>query len=300
MELESGGSIFGSMSQTAVGSYILGFLRLIRFPNLVILVGAQYLTAVFLVGHPGEVWQYLSDPKLFFLALATGLLAAAGYIINDYYDVKIDYINRPDQVVVGKQFKRRWAMALHTIFSITGVGIGLLIWWPIGVVNFLTAFSLWWYSNQLKRLPFVGNFMVSFLTAASIAIIALLYQEQMRLVLTFAGFAFSISLIREVIKDMEDLQGDATFGCRTLPIVWGIPRTKWFLFVWILGFQATLIAQGIILEDKILIGYFVALIVPMAYLLYRLYWADTQQEFGRLSTYCKGLMVIGILSMIFF
>jgi len=234
------------------------------------------------------------------MAIGTFLIAAAGYIINDYYDIKIDFINRPDQVVIGKTFKRRWAMVLHTSFSFTGVFLGWMLWWPIGIINFFTAFSLWWYSNQLKRLPVVGNLLISFLTGAAIAIIALLYQEQERLIFTFAGFAFSINFIREIVKDMEDLRGDMHYGCRTLPIIWGIARTKWFLFVYVIGFQATLIAQGVILQDQVLIGYFVALIVPMSFLLYKLYWADTKAKFRWLSTYCKVLMVVGILSMVLF
>ena len=147
-----------------------GFFRLIRLPNLIILLGAQYLAACFLIGGPGEQLRYLTDPVMVVIATSTFLIAAAGYIINDYYDIKIDFVNRPDEVVVGKTFKRRWAMVLHTTFSLTGVALGLMLWWPIGLVNFLTAFSLWWYSNQLKRLPLVGNLLISFLTWVSLAV----------------------------------------------------------------------------------------------------------------------------------
>ena len=265
-----------------------------------ILLGAQYLTAVFLVGNSGEQLYYFTHPSLLVLSLATFLITAAGYIINDYFDIKIDFINRPEQVVVGKTFKRRWAMVLHTSFSFTGVLLGVLLWWPIGVINFFTSLLLWWYSYQLKRLPIVGNLLVSFLTGIAIAIVGLLFPHNLRLVLTFAGFAFSINFIREIVKDMEDLRGDMHFGLKTLPIKLGIARTKWFLFIYVIGFQATLIAQGIILNDFVLIAYFVALIVPMAFLLYRLYWADTKRKFGWLSVYCKVLMVIGILSMMLF
>lgn len=276
------------------------FLRLIRFPNLVILVGAQYLTALCLVGNWANWDDYILDPRLLVLAIATFLVAAAGYIINDYYDVKIDIVNRPDEVVVGKTFKRRWAMILHTTFSFFGVGLGTLISWQIGAVNFLTVFFLWWYSNRLKRLPFIGNFLISMLTGMAIAIVMALYSVNERLIIIFAGFAFSISLIREVVKDMEDLRGDAKFGCKTLPIVLGIAKTKLLLFVYVIGFQATLVFQGVILEDPILLGYFIALIFPMAFLLYRLYWADTRAQYGWLSRYCKALMVVGILSMLLF
>jgi len=129
-----------------------GFLKLTRFWNLLIIAVAQYFTAAFLIGFE-KIW-YLN---LFLLSTSTVIIAAAGYIINDYYDVKIDLINKPERVVIGKEVARRYAILSHSILSFIGVAVGFLLNWKIGIINFLSAFLLWWYSNNLKRQPFIGN-----------------------------------------------------------------------------------------------------------------------------------------------
>ena len=117
---------------------LAALLRLTRFWNLVIIGLAQYCAAGFLIDS-----SKLFDVELLLLSTSTVLIAAAGYIINDYYDVKIDLINKPDRVVIGKSIPRRYAILFHTSLSVTGVGIGLLLNWRIGMVNFLSAFFLW-------------------------------------------------------------------------------------------------------------------------------------------------------------
>src|SRR5690606_33115362 len=133
------------------------FLKLIRPLNLLIVAFAQFMTAVFLVKTSHVGLPVIEDPKLYLLILSTVLLTASGYMINDYYDIKFDYINTPDEVVIGKNIKRRTVMFLHSITNISGIGIGLLLGLKLGVMYFLAAFLLWLYSNSLKRLPFVGN-----------------------------------------------------------------------------------------------------------------------------------------------
>jgi 4-hydroxybenzoate polyprenyltransferase len=204
---------------------IKALFRLARFWNLVILGLAQYCTAYFLIGK-----ETLQDWRLFLLALSTMMIAAAGYMINDYYDIKIDLINKPERVVIGKGITRRYTLFFHTALSVSGVGIGLLLSWQIAVVNFLSAFLLWLYSNNLKRQPFIGNFSIGLLTAASIAVVNLLYPPFNSYIMVYALFAMVMTLVREIIKDMEDWKGDNTFGCKTLPIVWGIRKTKTLLY----------------------------------------------------------------------
>ena len=173
----------------------------------------------------------LSDYKLLLISISTVLIAAAGYIINDYYDVKIDFVNKPERVVVDKLLKRRVVMAAHSILNFAGIGIGFLVSFKIALINFLSALLLWLYSNHLKRLPFVGNVAVALLTGAALLVIAIYYQKNMFLVLVYAIFAFSITLIREIIKDIEDVKGDTVFGCRTLPVIWGIRKTKMIIYL---------------------------------------------------------------------
>lgn len=277
-----------------------GFFRLTRVPNLLIIALTQYMAAIFLVGSEVDVSRYLKSTELFLLSLSTILIAAAGYIINDYYDVKIDYINKPNRVVVGKILKRRVVMAAHTGLNLTGILIGSYLSLKVGMLNFMAAFLLWLYSNQLKRLPFVGNLSIAVLSGAAIAVIGLYYAKHESLIYTYAIFAFSITLVREVIKDMEDLQGDQHFGCKTLPVVLGIRQTKYILYGLIAIFVFSLFYLSSQLGNPVLTKYFMVLILPIIYFVYRLVIADTKNEFTFLSHFSKALILSGIISMVFF
>ena len=270
------------------------FLLLTRFWNLLIIGLAQYCTAVFLFS-PDNIY----DGGLFLLGMSTVLIAAAGYIINDYYDVKIDLINKPDRVVIGKSITRRYALLFHTLLSIIGVGIGFLLSWKIGVVNLGCAFLLWLYSNALKRLPFIGNFTVALLTGLSILIVNLLYPPWSVLACLYALFAFLVTLVREIIKDMEDLKGDNTFGCRTLPIVYGIRKTKVFTYLLLMLFYILVMALNRWTAPLPMRFFAWSLFLPMAALWGWLVRADTRKDFYQLSQFCKFIMLAGILSMAF-
>ncbi|MCC5921384.1 MAG: geranylgeranylglycerol-phosphate geranylgeranyltransferase [Cyclobacteriaceae bacterium] len=274
-------------------------LELMRWPNLLVLAAAQILTAVFLAG---VIHSSTADIDLGFLALimSTVFIAAAGYIINDYYDVKIDYINKPDRVIIGKHLRRRQALFLHSFLNISGVAMSFYAGWKIALVAFFCSFILWVYSNLLKRLPFWGNFTVALLAGVSIALVGIYYETNQHLVNTYALFAFCITLVREIIKDLEDLRGDESFGCKTLPIIWGVYRTKIFVYVLSALFIFVMFYMAGTHQNKMLIYYFSLLIVPITYLIYRLVYADTKKHFAHLSSFCKWLILAGIFSMLFF
>ena len=273
---------------------IRALLRLTRFWNLVIIGLAQYFAAGFLIDK-SLIWDW----RLLVLATSTVVIAAAGYIINDYYDIKIDLINKPERVVIGKSITRRYALFFHSILLTIGVGLGFFIGWKIGVINFFSSFLLWWYSNSLKRQPFIGNFVVAWLTSISIVLVNILYDVNNSLVIIYALFAFFMTLVREILKDMEDLKGDNTFGCRTLPIIWGIRRTKIIIYVLL----ALLFTSVLLLNAKFVelpFYYFLVLLfVPLGFLLIRLIRADTRKDFYWLSQWCKIIMLLGIFSMVF-
>lgn len=274
-----------------------GILKLVRWPNLLMMMISQYLAAIFLIGPASQYLSILRDLDLAFICLGTISVAAAGYIINDYYDVKIDYINKPDRVVVGKLLKRRSAMFIHLGLNALGVVAGALVSLKIAVIDFIAAIWLWGYSNQLKRMPLVGNLSVALLSAMSIAIVEIHYQSGNSLVYIYALFAFFISLIREILKDIEDLKGDQTFGCKTLPVIWGTRNTKYLLFLVIVLFVVCLlqILKGI--ESQNIYLYFMVMIIPAIIFIYKLWIADTKRQFGQLSSFLKLLMLSGILSM---
>lgn len=288
-----------SKQNTISNSSFWQALKLIRFYNLLILFLSQLIVRVFLVSPYLEKDFIYKDLKFLLLCLSTQFIAASGYIINDYYDVKIDIINKPERVVIGKSLKRRKAMFGHFILNLIGVALGFVISWKIGIINILTAFLLWFYSNRLKRIALVGNITISFLTALSIYVVAVFYKEAHEIIFVFALFSFFISLIREIIKDMEDWKGDSTFGCKTLPIIWGIRKTKNLLYFILTIFFVLITFIGIELNPKVFIFLIIFILIPLFYFAFRLYKADTIKDFHFLSQFCKAIMVNGVISMAF-
>src|SRR5690606_25002366 len=273
------------------------FFRIIRPVNLLIMAFAQLMTAHFLVEVTPEGQPILSDVQLYLLVLATVLIAASGYMINDYYDVKIDYVNKPEEVVVGKNIKRRMVMFLHTIFNRLGIGIGIMLGLKVGFIILIASFLLWLYSNSLKRLPFVGNLVVALLTALAIYIIGFYYHTNELLVLTYAIFAFFINLIREIIKDIEDRHGDRKHESKTLPIVLGFRKTKHVIFLIAGVFILSIVVVTYKLHNELLFYYFGCLSVLFFLFLYKIYMADRKAHFTQLSLLSKLLMMTGIISM---
>jgi len=267
-------------------------LKLTRFGNLVIIGFTQYFTAAFLIGR-----YTILDFRLLLLSISTVLIAAAGYIVNDYYDVKIDYINKPERVVIGRSITRRFAILFHVLFSAIGILIGFYLSLTIAAVNVLSVFLLWLYSNNLKRQPFVGNLAVALLTGTSVYVVDLLYQTHSPLVVIYALFAVFMTLVREIIKDIEDLKGDNTFGCKTLPIILGIRKSKVIIYVILAIFSGSVVVLNKLYEILPHQSYLLFLFVPLGWFVVRIYQADTRRDFSWSSTFCKIIMLVGIISM---
>ena len=279
---------------TLSSSFVESILKLTRFGNLVIIGFAQYFTAGFLVSK-----STIYDLRLFLLSLSTVSIAAAGYIINDYYDVKIDYINKPDRVVIGRSIARRYAILLHVALSGLGILIGAFLSWQLAAINICAVFLLWLYSNLLKRLPFVGNLSVALLTGSSIFVVGVLYRSTTAVMVSYAAFAFFMTLVREIIKDMEDLRGDNSFGCKTLPIVLGIRKTKLIVYALIAIFLTAVVTLDLVIRALPFQFYLIFLFLPLLAMVGWLIRADMRRDFTQLSTFCKVIMLLGILSMVF-
>jgi 4-hydroxybenzoate polyprenyltransferase len=303
---------------------IAAFLKLVRLPNLFFIALTQVLFQ-FCIYHVLYKGQVPSGDLLSFILLvfASLFIAAAGYIINDYFDINIDEVNKPQKMVVDKIISRRWAIAWHFMLSAGGVLLTFLalpFWqkWYLVLANVLCVVLLWFYSTNFKKSLLIGNVVISLLTAWTILVIFFSkvsindaftatdssQPKFFRLAILYAGFAFISSLIREAVKDMEDMNGDAKYGCRTMPIVWGVNATKVYVAVWLIVLIALLIVlQVYVLQFKwwLAVGYSVLLIIgPLIYLFSLLFKANTQADYHRLSSLVKFVMLTGILSMIFF
>ncbi len=278
---------------------IKGLLKITRVTNLAIIGFTQYLTAIFLIGSSADWLVYLTDYLLALTVISTLLISSAGYIINDYYDQKIDLINRPNKVVVGTNLKRRAAMFYHMLFNFIGIFLGILVWWKIGAIHLLSSFLLWLYSNSLKRIPLIGNLLIGFLTGISILIIGVQYQNVNALILSYSLFAASIMVVREIIKDIEDMKGEKTHGIKSLPLLLGIRKTKKILYIVCALSTLALIIFMFNVNNQYVEFYFIGLTPFMAYFIFRLKRADTVKHFKYLKYYCNLIILSGIISMIF-
>ena len=296
------------------------FLKLIRWPNLVFIAGTQLLF-YFFVYLP----LYNSGPDLFsltWLIVASVLIAAGGYIINDYFDINIDQVNKPNQNVLTHTINRRSAILLHLFFSISGIlataiAVSFQKWYLI-IANIICVILLWLYSTSFKRQFLVGNIVISILTAWTVLIIffakvpfvsAFGNQDPLtikffRVSFLYAGFAFVISLIREAIKDVEDMEGDIKYGCKTLPIIAGLMATKIYITIWIVVLTGSLVVlQLYILQFGCWLAVIYSVffvVIPLFYLFVKHKNARTSPEFAKLSRLTKTIMLTGIISMIFF
>ncbi|MGH2645733.1 MAG: geranylgeranylglycerol-phosphate geranylgeranyltransferase [Chitinophagaceae bacterium] len=303
------------------------FLKLVRYPNLIYIFLTQYLIQyciIIPVFHKYGVSPTLSNGWFFLLSLSTVLIAAAGYIINDYFDINIDQVNKPKRIIIDRLISRRWAILWHTTFNITGVALGFLIGWKIGnlllgVTQLFCSGLLWFYSTSYKRQLLVGNISVSLLTALTVLIVGF-FEPQLylkintvnapavyhllRIILLYALFAFLISMIREVVKDLEDIKGDAWLGCRTMPIVYGVNASKdvsyilsWLLVGLIVFVQVIIFPHGWYFT----IAYLLVLVqLPLIAVIKKLRKAVSPIDFHHISNLIKLIMLTGIISMIFF
>ncbi|TGE21167.1 geranylgeranylglycerol-phosphate geranylgeranyltransferase [Hymenobacter metallicola] len=276
-------------------------LRLIRFPNLLIMALCLALVQSCLL-HPEQPWASLLSGRFLLLTAAALSIAAAGYIINDYYDVKIDVINRPERLVVGRVINRRHAMLAHVLLSGFGVVVAGLLSPVLGMVNLGSALLLWGYSARFKRLALVGNLSIALLTAALVLLPELQMRTGQTIVWVYALASFLLTVVREIVKDVEDMRGDAEHDCRTLPIVWGVARTKWAVGFFLLNL-VVLVAGGALRSLQLQqwpLGLWLLLTVLGPCLLLGRYLAraDRRRDFARLSAWCKWIMLAGVLSML--
>ena len=245
-------------------------------------------------------WAKVLEPGFLALTFSTVCIAAAGYIINDYYDVKIDAINKPDRLLVGRIIRRRRAMFAHLVLSFVGVVIGALLMVWVGLINLGAVLLLWGYSARLKKMLLIGNIVIALLSASMLLVVAVYDDMLNKTTLGYALFAFLISLIREIIKDIEDMKGDATFECRTLPILLGMRGAKYVLYPLLALFMALLVASVLHPSTPLLFDVYMLVLVlaPSIWMAVKLARADRKADFTYLSNLNKLVMLLGILSML--
>ncbi|PIE87342.1 MAG: hypothetical protein CSA03_00605 [Bacteroidetes bacterium] len=307
-------------------------LRLTRPLNLIIIALTMYGLGWYFDPMEGCSCTFIvTDWPFFWLVFSTVLIAAGGNIINDYFDVRADRVNKPERLIITRHIKKRSAIFMHWTINIIAFSIAIYLSWIMDSFwyLFIHLFSinvLWFYSLYLKRRFLIGNIFIAALTALVPVLVGIFFFQhnqtnpewynvqlfpfnmegstpKMILYIStgLAVFAFLLNLAREVIKDMEDVEGDKKLHAKTLPITWGIAKSKWFtvlvlliamgtaaaLFYLIESFTFTNIAPGIAAGAIILLTIVLALS------------AKTKKDFRRVNHCIKLAMTVGLLTPVY-
>ncbi len=312
------------------------WMRLIRWPNLLIVALTQWVAWWTVIAPLGGGVMVLTAWNFALLCLSTVLIAAAGYIINDYFDIRIDVINKPDKVILERLIPRRAAIKVHWLFNALALLMAAAVALPAGhpewlLLQFSCMALLWRYSTTWKRQFVIGNVIVALMTALTIVALivyelsvrdfsaaarlswrstrladnSLLTLHPVGILSLFALFAFLMTWMREIVKDMEDFKGDDAEGCVTMPIQWGLLRST--RFVQILGAVCLAMLGGAAFQAVsmlgasgfLLMGYIVvALMLPLAVWMNKLQKAATQVHYHKSSRQIKWIMVLGIVLLL--
>tara|TARA_R100001369_G_scaffold50736_1_gene77475 strand:- start:2790 stop:3719 length:930 start_codon:yes stop_codon:yes gene_type:complete len=303
---------------------MIHFFKLIRWKNLIMIALMQYLIKYALLLPFFEshgVFTTLKPLGFNILVLATLFIAAAGYVINDIYDIEIDKVNKPDKVIVGQHISEKNALTLFILLNVIGVGLGFYLSNGIGKSGFFAIFIvasalLYIYSSYLKQILLVGNIVVSLVVSLSILLVGIFellpaITENNRIVqITFfeiifdyAIFAFMINLVREMVKDIEDIDGDQIGGMQTLPIVIGRERANKIVFALSLIPLLSVIYYVVtnLFKQIEIVGYFLVLVIaPLIYISIKLFSAEHKSHYRPISLLLKLVMLTGMLSILLY
>lgn len=301
------------------------YLKLIRIQNLIFILLIQWMLEQFImvpllqingIENSGSFILY------FLLTMATVLIAAGGYALNDYFDLKIDAINKPGKQLVGRFIPKQKAMSMYQGITIIGIVTGISLSWLLRSFSLALIFIavpglLWFYSVTYKRQFMIGNIIVAFLAGLTVFMVGMtemaILQNKFGLLIFetdipqqiygwtggFALFAFLLTWIREIIKDIEDIRGDRELECRTMPIVWGIQKSKLCIYLLIILTNILLFVAIIYLipfKELITLKYFIyGITLPFLLLLYLVIKAKQPNDYHQASTLSKFIMFMGIL-----
>ncbi|TDD97490.1 geranylgeranylglycerol-phosphate geranylgeranyltransferase [Flavobacterium cellulosilyticum] len=298
----------------------MNYLKLIRYQNLLMLA---FMQLVFRYGFLKlqNVSLALADWQFGLLVLATCCIAAGGYIINNIFDVETDKINKPEKVIIGKTISETLGYNLYIGFTIVGVAIGFYLSNVIEKPSFASTFiiiavTLYLYASSLKQSFLIGNIIVALMLFFSVIIIGLfdLYPVTFEgnrpimgllfgILLDYAIFAFIINFIREILKDLEDVEGDRNQGMNTLPIVLGTAKTAKVVFG--SSFIPLILVVNYINTNLFAFNLFygtlygiIFILAPLIYFTIKIWSANNKKEYHHLSTVLKWILFFGILSIL--
>ncbi|CAM1351593.1 geranylgeranylglycerol-phosphate geranylgeranyltransferase [Tenacibaculum insulae] len=278
---------------------IFSLLSVIRGYNILVLIAAQYLAAIFIFSEQKSVKPILFDWHLLYLVIATVATVAAGYIINNFYDKKSDKINRPIKSGIDSYIKQETKLSLYFLLNFIGFGFGWLVSMRAAFFFAIYIFGIWFYSHKLKKHPFVGLISVTTLTILPFFVVFVHYKNFSKVIFVHAIFLFLIIMIRELIKKLENIKGAIINNYNTFPVKYGEKNTKKLI---ILLMILTLIPIGILFNYpaiEYMKYYFYLAAFTLFFIGFYTWKANKTNQYRLLHNILKVLLLIGVFSLLF-
>ncbi|OBX23027.1 MULTISPECIES: geranylgeranylglycerol-phosphate geranylgeranyltransferase [Bizionia] len=270
----------------------------IRGYNILIIIIAQYLTAIYILAHDLPLREVVFDLNLFMLVLASSATIAGGYIINSFYDSEKDLINRPIKSQLDRLVSQNTKLSFYFLLNFIAVIMASYVSFRAVIFFSLYIFGIWFYSHKLKKLPFIGNLTSAILTITPFFAIFIYYRNFETVIFVHATFLFLIISMRELTKDLENIKGDLVQNYHTIPVVYGEKASKIMLTVLTL---LTLIPSYLVLY-KFEIGhmylFFYTCVLLLIVFLLLLWLSKTKTHYLILHNILKFIIVAGVFSIL--
>lgn len=277
---------------------IVSLFSVIRGYNIPIIILAQYLSAIFILAPENKPFHVILDINLFLIVLATAFSIASGYIINSFYDSKKDLINRPNKTTLDRLVSQKTKLNVYFTLNFVVAFLAILISWRAFLYFSVYIFLIWFYSHKVKKFVIVGNLMATLMAILPFFALLLYYKNFYEVIICHATFLFLLLLIREMIKDLENIKGDLANDYKTIPILYGeITSKKIITFLTLL----TIIPVYLLIE-KFEIGnmdlYFYSCLLFLLLFVLKLWKSDYKEHYLFLHNLLKFLIVAGVFSII--
>ncbi len=274
-------------------------LSVVRGYNIVVIVIAQYLASIFIFAPEKSLRYILLDLDLYFIVLATICVIASGYIINNFYDVDIDKINRPQKTKIDSIVNQKTKLNIYFFLNFLGFGFGLLVSWRAALFFAIYIFLIWFYSHKLKQFPLIKLFSAAILAILPFFVIFVYFKNFSTIIFTHASFLFFILLIRELIKDLESIEGDIVNNFITIPIKYGEKFSK--VLITFIAFLTLSPIYFLLKYPEIgLMKYYFYFSILVLFIFLILLWrSNSKQNYILLHNILKFLILAGIFSLAF-
>lgn len=270
----------------------------VRGYNILIVVIAQYLTAVYILAHDKPLKEVLFDVNLLLLVLASSATIAAGYIINNFYDSEKDLINRPNKSKLDRLVSQNTKLSFYFVLNFLAVIFASYVSFNAVLFFSVYIFGIWFYSHKLKKMPFIGNLTSAILAITPFFAIFLYYKNFETVIFVHAMFLFLMISMRELTKDLENMQGDLLLNYKTIPVVYGEKASKIMLTILI---AVTSIPVYLLLKYFDIGHMYLFLYLSIALLLIFmifLWKSETKTHYLILHNILKFLIVAGVFCII--